>query len=835
MKKNTHADDAHWQNYYQKLLARASRRTQNVAAAQMSHFGDLLAFEGREHELLALKGCGSKTAAELLGVLQQLLYRQTKTFRERERTQQTLPQHVESLQSSVAQAVLLLGNDARNLQFCHFMEKTANPVEAIIKKEVPVFNNDIPAESKLQWAEGFMAFAGMFKEHAEGQRLHSKSLQGRFVEALREIAAHCHANECAWTFNAYFDANKRLHLSDDFAALAAKLSTGSRNAAIRIFGKGEKCMLALLSFHGRENDLRNQKGIGRKAAEELQTLISGLHERFNYILQADNLPNLVSGPEACLYRLNRQVVRTVPFEAPDGLSLAAQYELALQQGAAFMQQYGTAEKTRFYGRVLEALLHDGATFKSVAHDLRVSDTRVVQILRAFSRDQYAHSNVFGGVMIKDTLLEQITQTIAATQYFPLSALQAALGDARSQIVYLLGAVFHFRLYQGDTAFVYTETESKLELDANLNYLVQSLQALILPAAEEEIIVRAHEIMQRQRSAQPFNPTFMRAMLKQLPQVHTTADGLYYIETAALGTAYQVYARILFEEKRWMSLKEITEHFHRYFPDKRGVVNMSEIKRKLGGRIINHAKKGLWRYCETPQQFDINATLTQILSESPLVHIDDVMERLQTMGYVYDVRTIRSYLLNSCYVSQDDNSLFVLQSARDNYPQYRWKRKYRGNTTNWAVKQTVEILRQHGGSMPYADFRQTILAQAEAEGFRNYVLYIVNRFVGEDKLFVREGDNLAVNEAVLAQTNLRSIGVYRKDPQYFDIQNKAIEILRQTEGHELRLTELMSRLAELPSFNATRVTLRHALGKQEDLPPQLHRILRDRQIVIRLEE
>ena len=187
----------------------------------------------------------------------------------------------------------------------------------------------------------------------------------------------------------------------------------------------------------------------------------------------------------------------------------------------------------------------------------------------------------------------------------------------------------------------------------------------------------------------------------------------------------------------------------------------------------------------------------------------------------------------CYVDETGTK-FVIFDKKDEHPEYSWKRKYRGDSTNWTVNRAVEILQQQpNNKMAYRQFREELLRFAREEGYRDAVIYIIRSYSGDDKLFIKQKGSIELNLDVLQQTNLKFEGLYRKEPHFMDIFSYTFNALSHEEDGQLALTELIKRITGQKEVEISADAVRHAFDKDEILPDGLERLSIERKVYIRL--
>ena len=428
-------------------------------------------------------------------------------------------------------------------------------------------------------------------------------------------------------------------------------------------------------------------------------------------------------------------------------------------------------------------------------------------------------------------------------HHPKEDLVKALGIEREQIFYVISVAFYFKAEGKDNPIIMTtkkEIQDKVTVDKNLNCLKNSLKELLFPASKEIILADVKEKVRKSKKKGEFMQDVIENALENDPIIEKVGEDSYQLKKEELGSAYLIQGRIMYEINDWRTREEIKQIYRQQFPEKKEGFQGSQLSKfesKVSSTMgfVSLGKTNKWRFTEDKTQYNnsVIALLEKFLEEKELVTFDEVMDLIKEKDMPYKQGTILGYLQGMCYVDETGTK-FVIFDKKDEHPEYSWKRKYRGDSTNWTINRAVEILQQQpNNKMAYRQFREELLRFAREEGYRDAVIYIIRSYFGDDKLFIKQKGSIELNLDVLQQTNLKFEGLYRKEPHFMDIFSYTFNALSHEEDGQLALTELIDRITGQSDIEISKDAVRHAFGKDEILPDGLERLSIERKVYIRL--
>ena len=736
--------------------------------------------------------------------------------------------------SSAVRATLKnIASDSYGKEFYEFMITFKEPSIAIIKNQPDLFVNE-NLSKRYVLHQGLRCFADCIKNYLPMSDCNN-SLTYMLYMALERIERDLKAKDLYYYYMAKADENKRLHINDkykEFLDSCFKKNARLYNAIKSKYGDEFKPEILLLE---NERGKLNSPGVGKRVIADLGKLMPTFLDNVREVLSSNDLPNLVDGADTWLHRLERQEVKVVPFEVDEEISLAKQFEIALEQAVQYLK-HQKSKNQKYYGGVLANFLKDGMRLDEMSSS--TTPERKKQILCNFVQRQKLGPTTYKDLEFSETLKTQIEEIVEAKMYHPKEELVKALGIEREQVFYVLS------LALGDNPpIIMSNLKKKMKkgiVDLHLKCLKDSLQALLFPASIEIILRDVKERLKKEKNDIEFIKEVILQDLDNNPAVEQVGDRLYQLKKEELGKAVLIQGRIMYEINDWRTKEEIEQIYWQQFPESKErfqASGLSKFESKVSPTMgfIKLGKTGKWRFTEDKDghEEDVAKLLEKCLKEKELVNIDEVMDFIKKNDMPYDKGTIRTYLLGMCYVDETGTT-FVLSNKKDQYPTYSWKRKYRGDSTNWTVNRSVEILKkQPRHKMAYKLFREELLRFAKEEGYRSAVIEIIKSYDGEGKLFIRKDDIIELNMDVLEKTNLKFEGLYRKDPHYMDIFSYTFNALGHEKDGQLALTELVNRITGQTEVTIDEKTVRHAFDKDAIIPDGLERLTIEGRVYIRL--
>jgi hypothetical protein len=817
------------QQEYLRLVGQKSRRCQNKVHNDYKNYKTLLSDD------LSSMNFRTTTYGELKELKEELsAYIATI----HEDVEQLVYPDYNRVSSAVKTALSNITNDPLCKDFCEFMSTFEDPALILVKKQEQLFD-EAEKQKRYDLNKGLLCFAdclrGILPESDDKNRmafaLHS---------VLNKMERLFKAKDLFHCYESKIDENKRQHIELSYKDFLNSCKTRVRNAITSSTNYGEEFSpkILLLEDKDEREKLVRRPGFGKNAVTVLEPLLLAFFTDVKEILSNDNLPDLVNDPNQWLHRLMNEEVKTVPYEVDETLSLARKFEIALEQAAEYLkQQTGIA---RGYGSVFEELLKDGFRLEDLSKNEKV---RYEQILRDFVQRKKIGSTTYKDLEFSEELLSQIKEVVEANMHKPKEALVNALGIEREQIFYVLSVAFSFKAEGKENPMIMTTKkidQDKGSVDKNLNCLKNSLKELLFPASKEIILADVEEKVRKDKKKGEFMPDVIENALENDPIIEKVGEDSYQLKKEELGSAYLIQGRIMYEINDWRTKEEIKQIYRQQFPEKKeGFLGSqlskfeSKVSSTMGFVCLGRTNK--WRFTEDKTQYNnsVIAILEKFLEEKELVTFDEVMDLIKEKDMPYKQGTILGYLQGMCYVDETGTK-FVIFDKKDEHPEYSWKRKYRGDSTNWTVNRAVEILQQQpSNKMAYRQFREELLRFAREEGYRDAVIYTITSYAGDDKLFIKHDGFIELNEDVLEKTNLKFEGLYRKEPHFMDIFSYTFNALSHEKDGQLALTELIDRITGQSDIEISKDAVRHAFDKDEILPDGLERLSVEKKVYIRL--
>ncbi len=741
--------------------------------------------------------------------------------------------------SVVRTALNNIANDPNSKDFCEFVSEFEDPAIELINTQNCLFDEE-DIKKRYNLNKGLLCFANCLRDLLP-ESDDKKSMAYVLHSVLNKMERLFKAKELAYYYESKVDENKRQHIELSYKDFLNNCKTRVRNAITSSTNYGEEFSpkILLLEDKDEREKLVRRPGFGKNAVTVLEPLLLAFFTDVKEILSNDNLPDLVNDPNQWLHRLMNEEVKTVPYEVDETLSLARKFEIALEQAAEYLKcQTGKATE---YGRTFERFLEDGVTLEVMSTSK--TQERYEQRLRDFVLGTKKGSSTYKDLEFSEKLLSQIKEVVDANMHHPKEDLVKALGVEREQIFYVLSVAFSFKAEGKENPMIMTTKkidQDKRSVDKNLNCLKNSLKELLFPASKEIILADVEEKVRKDKKKGEFMPDVIKNTLKNDPKIEKVGEDLYQLKKEELGSAYLIQGRIMYEINDWRTKEEIEQIYRQQFPEKKEGFQGSQLSKfesKVSSTMgfVCLGKTNKWRFTEDKTQYNnsVIALLEKFLEEKELVTFDDVMDLIKEKDMPYEQGTILGYLQGMCYVDETGTK-FVSFDKKDEHPEYSWKRKYRGDSTNWTVNRAVEILQsQPNHKMAYKQFRDELLRFAREEGYRDAVIYIISSYSGSDKLFIKQNGFIELNLDVLEKTDLKFEGLYRKEPYFMDIFSYTFNALSHEKDGQLALTELIKRITGQTEISISADAVRHAFDLGEILPDGLERLSVEGRVYIRL--
>ena len=743
--------------------------------------------------------------------------------------------------SAVKTALNNISNDPYGKLFYDFMSAYDNPALELIKKQEKLFDA-VDTAQRYNLYRGLQSFAACLKDYLPTVD-DKKSMADAMHSVLYKMGNGFKAKELSCFYESKVDENKRQHIELKYQDFISNCFNCNKRLYKRIISKYGKEfnpeILLLEDEEEREKFIHDCSNIGDKGKSDLKILIPKFFSEVKATLSSDNLTDFVNDPNQWLHRLKNEEEKIVPYEVDDKLSLARKFEIALEQAAQYLKhQTGKAKE---YGLNFESFLKDGVSLEIIS----TSKTQECykQRLRNFVLGTKNGIKTYKSLEFSEELRTQIEKAVEANMHHPKEDLVKALGIEREQIFYVLSIAFSFKAEGKDNPMIMTtkkDEKDKVSVDKNLNCLKNSLRELLFPASKEIILADVEEKVRKSKKEGDFRQDIIEKALDNNPLIEKVGEDLYQLKKEKLGRAVLIQGRIMYEINDWRTKEEIEEIYRQQFPERKEsfqAAQLSRFKSKVSPYMgfITLGTTGKWRFAEDKRKYNKSVIdlLEKFLEEKELVTIDEVMDLLKTKDLPYEKDTIRTYLLRMCYVDET-GTFFVHIDKKDKHPKYSWKRKYRGDSTNWTVNRAVDILKQQpNNNMAYRQFREELLRFAREEGYREAVIYIISSYSGDDKLFIKQNGSIELNMSVLEKTDLKFEGLYRKEPYFMDIFSYTFNALSHEKNGQLALTELIKRITGQKEVEISADAVRHAFDKDEILPDGLERISDKGRVFIRL--
>ena len=334
----------------------------------------------------------------------------------------------------------------------------------------------------------------------------------------------------------------------------------------------------------------------------------------------------------------------------------------------------------------------------------------------------------------------------------------------------------------DISFIIpTDTKGTYKLVGQV--LIRTLVENPLPTDRDviyELIVNSEDL-----SEFNYDTTFVKNVLSCDDIVDFMGSNLIQIKNQYLTHSGQRYARIIYEA----GTKITTEEAKSRYKDIYSVIPTNgPISGKYG---ISCEGRKFWYYGEP--KVPMQQKVTEFAEERKIFYYHDIEQAILNEGFTI-TQTFRVYITNVCVVDNKDKNHFCHKDYVDDYPDFNWRNPKKYGWANWIyneiksilhntsavpLREMIDELEERSHSTDYSGVRQRLQANEMSD------------FCGEDKPFIIEKGNVAVNMPIYETTDFEIIALRGEKYAYYkQIRSIVANEVKKAESGRMKLTEII---------------------------------------------
>lgn len=339
---------------------------------------------------------------------------------------------------------------------------------------------------------------------------------------------------------------------------------------------------------------------------------------------------------------------------------------------------------------------------------------------------------------------------------------------------------------------------------NLKDLILCLRNFAIPKSKDEILKAVKErIDNSKRENGCYDKEFVCRMLSNHPWIKKDEDGAYYLLYEKLDKQNCRFARIIYDNKSFITRKEIEEEYERRYHEK---VKFDANQITNRNDFYALGRKAFY-YSETGKPLDsMNVAIMNFINTHHEFYWKDMKDMLDEFSrkhnnMPYNESNKRIFVRDSCVTEVGNSDHFVVREYEKDYTQCQWNKPMQVGVTNWAINNAFAILTSYKDyKAPIKEFRAKLLEAAESAGYNKRVIDIIYRhsnkggLLAEDPYFTRDDDFISIIRERYENLNdldKEYIGMGLKYPKtYKAMYSFVLEYLREVPSHEILRKDLL---------------------------------------------
>ena len=358
----------------------------------------------------------------------------------------------------------------------------------------------------------------------------------------------------------------------------------------------------------------------------------------------------------------------------------------------------------------------------------------------------------------------------------------------AQILYLFNYTVYEDKENGQIPIIIRKGDN-VRVSECLKKLLAILNEELLPISKKELYSKLTQIV----ASDKWLPDYIDTVIVGHESIITNSEGLIFLKDEAVKGAIYRIRRIVFNSPSHIARKDdIVKTYKTLYGeepnyDPRHLTKLNVYSISKGG-VYQYSKNG-----ERPET--VHDFIDKYIAEHILFKWSELLEDIKKSNPAINEYSERAYTKNKCNTCSTDSNIMVLKGREIDYPQYQWNVKHKMDKTNFTINQAVLILKkQPNCEMTYKNFLSELNHILRTNNFSDHTTgTVLTKYTTEDpKLFIRNGQNIKLDENVLANVSLDYIGLgYKYTDFYLSIYALAISELKSRPDHKMLRSELAS--------------------------------------------
>lgn len=529
---------------------------------------------------------------------------------------------------------------------------------------------------------------------------------------------------------------------------------------------------------------------------------------------------------------------TVPSDYDPGADPLAELRRALSEcaliiagrinNARYIHSPRDAAGMNFISRLLSLRYNGCFSFNVIAKELKRTPWHITKKHNDFVSTLTGGGTVNGNITLAPELCCRIADELQSSMFRHITGGRYSDPEDSS----LLGTLGIAILETGEGTGLLIPSREKCRYTAKLRTVMRTLRESAVPLSRSKFERLLRASPEFAGGITETDVRFIRAVVEQPGYVEILENGDLKLRIEHLVSDEQRMARIIYDERRWMSRAEIFGRYRQIMGKASNSVNLSNL-RKYG---IN-SNGDLWSWGK--KLLPIGQFVAQYAEERRCFSLGELTARLAADGYPVSAR-LRNYITTCCLVDNADPNHFCHKSHTAEFPQYNWRRPGRYGLANWIICCIRDICLE-SERPTISEIVEKVEKRAVSEGkapyIRQRVRHILVSYCGADKPFLTDGSRVWLNPEIYPTVNFQVIGRrgHNKTEQFEQIRRFAVQTLLGADEERVPLVRFLKMLNEGRDKPVTRNSCLRALNNSYLTPIPVKTDVHEGAIVLRLSD
>lgn len=484
--------------------------------------------------------------------------------------------------------------------------------------------------------------------------------------------------------------------------------------------------------------------------------------------------------------VNSSINTVFPSSFCTGVTFAEAYRQMITELLIYFGQTSTIPKNAKRETICDLYFNKYLTPKEIHETANVSlptiiDNFLVPLFRKGSVDEILLNPVF-----KSTLDHYFDTALYSSINKVQNDLQLDAEDIL-QILYLFNYTVYEDQENGQIPIIIRKGDN-IRVSECLKRLFAVLNEELLPISKHDLYSKLTKIVSQEK----WLPNYIDTAIASNESIATTAEGLIYLKDEAVKGAIYRIRRIVYNSPSHIARKDdIVKTYKALYGgeepnyDPRNLIKLN---------VYSISKGGVYQYTENGKRPEtVHEFIDKYIAEHILFKWSELLDEIKKSNPAINESSERAYTTNKCNTCSTDSNIMVLKGCESDYPQYQWNVKHKMDKTNFTINQAVLILKkQPNCEMTYKIFLSELNHILLTNNFSDHTTgTVITKYTKEDpKLFIKNGQNIKLDENVLANVSLDYIGLgYKYSDFYLSIYALAISELKSRPDHKILRSEL----------------------------------------------